>query len=145
MTCIYPSTIINIAWVCFRIDICNDLQASLIFARSLAVRSAPLSETSLNSRFQTFSPCGINNRTAIQQAFVHANFTTFEQRNFRIPNPNSSSTLVKIGLSDCKVRSLPVYLNAFEKVKYLDARNNYIATVPSEVTKWSQDRNSVKQ
>eukprot|EP00942_MAST-04A_sp_MAST-4A-sp1_P009551 g9551.t1 len=51
-----------------------------------------------------------------------------------------SSTLVKIGLSDCEITSLPVYLNVFEKVKYLDARNNYIATVPSEVTKWIQDR-----
>ena len=52
-----------------------------------------------------------------------------------------SSTLVKIGVADCEITSLPAYLSTFEKVNYLDARNNYIATVPSEVTKWIQDRN----
>ena len=51
-----------------------------------------------------------------------------------------SPTLVKIGLADCEITSLPAYLSTFEKVNYLDARNNYIATVPSEVTKWIQDR-----
>ena len=52
-----------------------------------------------------------------------------------------SSTLIQLGIANCGLTSLPVYLNSFGRMNYLDARNNNISSVPIEVMEWIEENN----
>ena len=58
-------------------------------------------------------------------------------RNGGLPEKISdlASNLVALGISECNLESLPSYFSSFDKMKYLDVRNNRISSLPNEVIK----------
>jgi Leucine-rich repeat (LRR) protein len=51
----------------------------------------------------------------------------------KFPDQGLKSNLVWLGISRCRLRSLPSYLSDFSKLAYLDARDNNITTVDDDL------------
>ena len=51
----------------------------------------------------------------------------------KFPDQGLKSNLVKLGISRCRLRSLPSYLSDFSKLAYLDARDNNITAVDDDL------------
>ena len=47
-----------------------------------------------------------------------------------------SANLVDLGISGCNIKSLPSYFTSFRQMRYLDARDNRISSLPEEMTEW---------
>eukprot|EP00944_MAST-04C_sp_MAST-4C-sp1_P014008 g14008.t1 len=59
--------------------------------------------------------------------------------------PNSfdtlSPTLKKLGIGRCGLLGVPQYLKSFDKLTYLDIRNNNITSIPDQFINWIENRN----
>ena len=81
------------------------------------------------------SPFGLEQAPAMRSLYLNGNLVS---RNGGLPEKFSdlASNLVALGISECNLESLPSYFSSFDKIKYLDARNNRISSLPNEVIKW---------
>ena len=81
------------------------------------------------------SSLGFEQTPMLRSLYLNGNFVG---SNGELPQQFSqlSANLVDLGISGCNIKSLPSYFTSFRQMRYLDARDNRISSLPEEMTEW---------
>eukprot|EP00942_MAST-04A_sp_MAST-4A-sp1_P013016 g13016.t1 len=72
--------------------------------------------------------------------FLYLNGNTFHGNVFPTQFETLHTVLRGIGVAQCKLKNFPTYLDTFTLIRYIDARDNNISSIPKNIENWFESK-----